>query len=470
MVVAFVALALGVVLATEFSVPLWISATASLILLVGTFVLRSQLMLFTLIVAVGMALKSSEPSQADTLPRSSREALVYTIEIERGHWATLKRWYGFDSEWRESGARLFVMSGDSVELRRGDTYVVGGDFTLLSSTSSQFEESIKRQGAEGYLKFWEGEILEVIPSSERLNDRMHRWAIERIQRLNLSPRAEALSEAITLGYRTDIDRELSQLYINSGVQHLLAISGLHVGVVILMATWLFAPLALLRHGQIWRGVVVILLLWMFVLCTTMPVSVVRAAAMFTLLYISIQSGERYSSFNGLAAIAFVMTLFEPGTLFDVGFQLSFISVGAIILFYPRVYQFIKWLTPLLLVRYFLGLIAIGVIATVAVIPVLSNSFGYLSPLSPLSTLPMLPLIYVMISTSLLWIVLPLPLLQPLVEWLIEWSVWAQILIVEWVSALPFSRVNFRMEAWGVALFYLLLIAISFVISRKNEKK
>lgn len=469
MVVALLAFALGVVLVAEFAVPLWICATAFTLSLLLLIILRRGWLALVVVASMAMTLDGVGSRGSCDLSAEATKAVAYTFEYERSVWARLRGWITFDGEWHSCDERVCIVVTGDVDMAAGDMLTVCGELSSMREPYSSFERSVMRQGAKGVLRFYSGEVIEHQSSKGGVNSWMHQGAMERLSRLDVSPQALALSQATTLGSRTNVERQIWQLYVNSGVQHLLAISGLHIGVVLLLAILLFTPLVLLTHGQLWRAVAVILSLWAFVFATTMPVSLIRAAVMFTMLYISMEWGRRYSAINGLAATALMFLVINTRTLYDVGFQLSMVAVAAILTLHYPIKRFLRGRLPSL-VSIPLEVVTVGVVATLAVTPIVSAAFGYFSLLSPLSTLPMLPLIYITVSTSLLWIVLPLPLWQPVAEWIVEWSYSMQHAVVAWVSQIPLSRVDFRMSEWGVVLFYLALFAISYLISRKNGKK
>ncbi len=305
---------------------------------------------------------------------------------------------------------------------------------------------------------------------EQLHHHFHEVATDRLYSLDISTRARAISVATTLGYRRGMEPMVREYYRGSGVQHLLAISGLHLSVVMLLVWCVFAPLALLSHGQVWRSVVMVAALWLFVLSTTMPISVIRSAMMLSVLAISHGAGSRYSSLNTLAVVAFTLILFNVRVIFDIGFLLSFTAVAAIIIYSGLIKSLLRGVRLPLVIRCIVESLLVGVVATLAITPIVSLVFGYISPLSPLVTLPMLPLIYLTITTSLIWIVIPLPLIKGGVECLLEWSASAQIYITSRASEWTLSQIDYSMSGWSVALFYAILVAISLLSLRDNQKK
>lgn len=118
---------------------------------------------------------------------------------------------------------------------------------------------------------------------------------------------------MTAGDRRSLSPALRAAYSRSGTSHLLAVSGLHVGIVFLLANLLLWWLPLFRHGHILRNIAVILLIWLYAATTGFPPSVVRAALMFSVLQFALASSSEYVGMNTLAGVAFVMLLSIPIT-------------------------------------------------------------------------------------------------------------------------------------------------------------
>lgn len=152
--------------------------------------------------------------------------------------------------------------------------------------------------------------------------------------------AAGLAAALLIGYKEDLDPLLMQAYANTGVSHIVAISGMHLGLIYVLLSFLFRWIPLPKRLNPLRTVAVLLGLWFFSFLAGGGPSVLRAAVMFTFL-----SGEQWfirkiPSLNGLAASAFVLLAIYPQWLYDAGFQLSYAAVLSILLFYKPLYQLI----------------------------------------------------------------------------------------------------------------------------------
>lgn len=151
----------------------------------------------------------------------------------------------------------------------------------------------------------------------------------------------SVAEALLIGYRDDLDRDLVQAYSNTGVVHVIAISGLHLGLIYWLLLFLLKPLDKNRKLKWMKPVIAVSLLWVFSLLTGAGASVVRAAFMFTIIALGNMLGKKSNIYNSMAASAFVMLLWNPFLLWDVGFQLSYAAVLSIVLFMKPIYH---WFT------------------------------------------------------------------------------------------------------------------------------
>ncbi|MBO0360633.1 ComEC family competence protein [Hymenobacter sp. BT186] len=155
-------------------------------------------------------------------------------------------------------------------------------------------------------------------------------------------REYALASALVLGIKDDVDQQTKQAYANTGTTHIMAVSGLQVGLLFGAVTWLLSRIPG-RRGATFRLVSALLGLagiWSYAFLTGLSASVLRAAVMFTFIIVARASGRQTNMFNTLAVAAFCLLCYDPYLLCDVGFQLSFLAVISIVYLQPRI---VAWL-------------------------------------------------------------------------------------------------------------------------------
>jgi competence protein ComEC len=153
-----------------------------------------------------------------------------------------------------------------------------------------------------------------------------------------SKREYALASALVLGIKDDVDQQTKQAYANTGTTHIMAVSGLQVGLLFGAVTWLLGWLPG-RRGATFRLVSALLglgVIWSYAFLTGLSASVLRAAVMFTFIMVARASGRQTNMFNTLAVAAFCLLCYDPYLLCDVGFQLSFLAVISIVYLQPRI--------------------------------------------------------------------------------------------------------------------------------------
>ena len=200
--------------------------------------------------------------------------------------------------------------------------------------------------------------------------------LERLETAGLSDDRYAVVAAMALGDRSALTKELKETYSKTGASHVLALSGLHLGII-------YALLSMLVVGRRWQmitQVATVLSIWAFVFLTGMSASVVRSAVMLT-VYALLALGHRQKmSVNTLAFTAIVMLLVTPKALFDVGFQMSFMAVFSILLFVPLFYRpfSAEYLMTHRAVSWLWGMVAVSVAAQIGVAPLIAYYFGRFS--------------------------------------------------------------------------------------------
>ena len=228
--------------------------------------------------------------------------------------------------------------------------------------------------------------------------------LDRLSESGVDGSVYAVVAAMSLGDKSQLTKELKDTYAVSGASHILALSGLHLGIIYTLLSLLLSH----RRWQVVSQVVIIVCIWLFVFLVGMSASVVRSAVMFT-IYALLSLGHRDKmSVNILAFAAIVMLLFNPMSLFDLGFQLSFMAVLAILLFYPLFES--VWSQSFLfnhrIFRWLWMMLAVSCAAQIGVAPLIAYYFGRFSNYFLLANLVVVPAATLILYLSLLVLLIP----------------------------------------------------------------
>ncbi|MFD2822953.1 ComEC/Rec2 family competence protein [Lacinutrix iliipiscaria] len=213
----------------------------------------------------------------------------------------------------------------------------------------------------------------------------------------------AIINALILGQRQNIDKAVYTNYINAGAVHILAVSGLHIGILLLILNGFFKPLERLKHGKTIKMVLIILLLWSYALIAGASASVIRASTMFSIVAIGMHLKRPSNIYNTLAISVFFILLFKPLFLFDVGFQLSYLAVLAIVSIQPILYNI--WKPKFWLPDKLWQILTVTLAAQFGVLPISFFYFHQFPGLFWLSNIIIIPLLGLILTTGIIIIIM-----------------------------------------------------------------
>ena len=282
---------------------------------------------------------------------------------------------------------------------------------------------------------------------EQLLDKYRQWGVEAEQLPVLS--------ALTLGYKGDVDKETLKAYSVAGISHVLALSGMHIGIIWLLLSGLLKPLER-KHWKWLKWLLTTLTLWAFAFVVGLEASVVRAVVMCMLMELGSLSGTRPLSMNTLIMAAFFMLLYQPFYLFDVGFQLSFVAVASILIFYPLIYGCLS--VKHRLARWIWGTLSVSMAAQLGTAPLVMYYFSNFS-------------VYFLIANCLVAVCVPLIIYGAILMVLMAPWGWGQGYVVrglnglvsalngiaDWTSRLPYATFSISvLNPFEIVLFYIVL--------------
>lgn len=275
-----------------------------------------------------------------------------------------------------------------------------------------------------------------------------------------------LLRGLLLADRSEISYETKETFINSGVIHVLAVSGLHVGFITLIFYVLFS-----RVNIKFRYVITIAGTLVFMIITGSSVSVVRASIMLIAVIIGMMNGRTRNIFNSLALAGFIILLINPNELFNPGFQLSFSAVFSIIYFYPKIEEhLIKKIEPEW-VKNTSGLFFVSLSAFIGTLPFTLYYFHKLSLISLIANIFVIPLIGVLVGLGILILFLSyiFPILSLFLGSAANFIVMVLYRLIEITSSYRFSYIQFsEFSKYDFILYVLTLFLLLYIFKNKGK--
>lgn len=305
-------------------------------------------------------------------------------------------------------------------------------------------------------------LISRLPWSKRLAVRANRLRAQMVKRYSmtgLEGDEAAVLAALTLGERSGVSRNTRDVFSQTGASHILALSGLHLGILVSILMLLLRPMRLSRKSQ-WLSVALCIgLVWAFVVLTGGSVSIVRSALMLTLMLLFSMRGEGFASLNNVVMAALLILIMSPRSLMDVGFQLSFLSVFFIIYFMP---YYREWADKISngLWRGVADFVYVSVVAQLATAPVVASMFGRVPLYFLLTNMIVIPCAYLLLAGAVAFFLL---------GW---WGAVATLIArflalitlfmtnsLQWIASLPLSGITVRLPALACWLIYPLMFTL-----------
>ncbi|KJD36334.1 competence protein [Tamlana sedimentorum] len=213
----------------------------------------------------------------------------------------------------------------------------------------------------------------------------------------------SIVNALLLGQRQDISKNIYTSYTNAGAIHILAVSGLHVGIILFILNIVFKPIEQFKNGKVFKTILIVCFLWAFAVISGLSASVTRAVTMFSILAIAMNLKRPTNIYNTLAISMFFILLVKPMFLFDVGFQLSYLAVFSIVTIDPILYKL--WQPKNKFLDKYWHTFTVTVSAQFGIIPISLYYFHQFPGLFFISNLVIIPFLGLILGLGVLVIVL-----------------------------------------------------------------
>lgn len=292
--------------------------------------------------------------------------------------------------------------------------------------------------------------------------------IQKLQQYIKGEREAGVAEALLIGYRNDLDKDLVQAYSNTGVVHIIAISGLHLGMIYVALVWLLKPFKRTRWIRWIKPVIILAVLWIFTLLAGGVPSILRSAVMFSFIVLGETIDRKSSIYNTLAASAFVMLCINPYYLWDVGFQLSYAAVISIITFQWPIYNWFYVNNKIL--DFFWKLTSVTIAAQILTAPIIFYSFHQFPNLFLITNCIIVPLSSVILFAELALLITSfVPVVGKFVGIVTSGMLAFMNGFIEWINKFPFAVYDgIQNNLAETILLYVFIIAICYWLLNKTR--
>ena len=371
-----------------------------------------------------------------------------------------------DSAWSLSkGKALIYMEKDSLSsnLKFGDRLLIKGNLNFLEPSKNPKEFDYKKYlenrsiYQQGYLASNDWRLLD--SKSKGLyvfaND-ARQFLLSSLQSNGIEGDQYAIASALILGSKDELDFEVKQAYATAGAMHVLAVSGLHVGIIFLILNTLLSILDTSKKGRTVKAIILLIALWSYALLTGLSPSVLRAATMFSFVIMGTVLNRKSSIYNTLAASAFFLLIINPNLLFEVGFQLSYIAVLGIVYLQPLIYKriYTRWW----LLDKVWAITAVSIAAQIATLPLTLYYFNQFPVYFMLSNLLVIPSAIVILSLGiLLFVTSSIPAVSESIGWVLNKFIEGLNFGIKEIEVLPNSLIE------GLSISVLECVALYIII-------
>jgi len=376
------------------------------------------------------------------------------------------------------GRVLLQFNGlEALNLQNGDRLLVGKELTEIEKPSipGQFDakQYYHRKGIDYQVFVSRSDFKNIYPAVPNpivlFSHQIRSWMENQINTLSIEQNDGFMLSALLLGIRRKIDPELKQAYSAAGVTHILAVSGMHVGLIFGFLSRILGWLKRYKYGNIAFSCAVIVLLWLYAMVTGLSPSVLRAVTIFSIIQIGEVLKKPGLPINGLCLGTIILFVFDAEIIYDVGYQLSFAAVYGIISFERPIRDLIK--TRSKISTFLWESCTITIAATLATFPLILYYFHQFPVYFLLANLVAVPISNGLIYCGIaLLIVSPVATLANAVSWIIHFLIFCLNQFVVWISKLPFSTLE-QIYIPGASLLLLLgfLIFFQFWILKSRYK-
>lgn len=284
-----------------------------------------------------------------------------------------------------------------------------------------------------------------------------------------SPTEQALASALVLGYQENLDDETQATFSRSGTSHILAVSGLHVGIIWLIVSYLLSFLNRNQTQRIIKVILSLLILWSYAMLTGLSPSISRAAIMFSCFALAELIRRDYISLNVLCFSAAMQLVWNPMMIYSIGFQLSYAAVASILLFYKPIRNMFyfkpKWQ------RYIWEISALSISAQLLTTPISLYWFGQFPVWFLLSNIVLVPLSSIALGSGLFFLLFSwVPFLNDLLFHVFMLCIKFMQSLAAFFSHLPHAVIRIPFQFADILMAYALILCMALFFSSPSPNR
>ncbi|MGC6470784.1 MAG: ComEC/Rec2 family competence protein [Flavobacteriales bacterium] len=370
------------------------------------------------------------------------------MEEKENSFKTIARVLSVDKQ-QSCGKLLVYFNKDVKNILHGDKLLCISNPQEIESPKNphqfDYKSYLKRKNINYQIYIDKGDFIKIDSTKgftfNSLIIRTRTIVLNRLKSGNIDDNQMAICTALLLGDKSEMDHNIKQTFSQAGVMHVLAVSGLHVGILYVLLSSILSFLDKNKLGQLFKVVLVIGGLWSYAFITSLSPSVMRAATMFSFITISTVIDSKTNIYNTLAASAFLLLFINPLMLFEVGFQLSYIAVLGIVCIYPKLYGLLQF--NIKLIDYFWQIIVVSLAAQLVTFPLSVFYFHQFSNYFLISNLVVIPCIPFIIYFGLAYLLFfEISFLSEPIALILNLIIESLVKILSIIKNLPYSISEF----------------------------
>jgi competence protein ComEC len=291
-----------------------------------------------------------------------------------------------------------------------------------------------------------------------------------MQRLGVKDEEYAVAAAILLGYDDSLPMDLRQKYVAAGAMHILCVSGLHVGVIFMVFSYLLFFLDDRKKTQrLLKHLLLLLLIWFYALLAGLAPSILRATIMLSFVVIGNVVNRKGVLLNSLAASALILLCINPANLFDIGFMLSYVAVIGIVVLQKPISKLVY--SKYKIVNKIWEITSVTIAAQIVTVPFTIYYFHQFPTYFWLSNLFMTPISsVVIIGGMIMLLVFFIPYINIMVAFFVSKMICVMNLGVEWIESLPFSIIKgLYIDTSQFVILLLILLSLLLFVELKEKR-